>query len=291
MKNLLLFTAACMLLTSCDSSDDDTPIAPEMSNLTLNLSGLEDLGSDYLYEGWIIVDGAPISTGTFSVNANGDISQTAFTMDKETLDQATKFVLSIEPVPDPSPDPAATKLLVGDFSGTSATVSTGTVAASFSDVAGTYFLATPTGTGADEEAYSGVWFLDNSSGMPEVGLSLPTLEDGWKYEGWAVIDGVPVTTGTFTAIDATDEATPFSGTNPGPPFPGEDFLHNAPSGLMFPTDLRGGVTVISIEPFPDNSAAPFTLKPLVGMIPTDAMGVQQMGDNVIGSFPSGSVSR
>lgn len=289
MKNLLLFAGACLLLTSCHRGNVDDE--PDMSNLTLNLNGLEDLGSDYLYEGWIIVDGAPVSTGTFSVNGSGEQSQSTFTMDAETLDSATNFVLSIEPVPDPSSSPAATKLLIGEFNGNSATVSTGTVAASFDSVAGEYILATPTGTGAEDEKYSGIWFLNNSSGSPMVGLELPTLNDGWKYEGWAVIDDVPVSSGTFTALDEVDEADPFSGTNPGPPFPGEDFLHNAPSGLTFPTDLRGGVAVISIEPFPDNSPAPFTLKPLVGMIPADAMGVQLLNANVSGSFPTGSVSR
>ena len=57
---------------------------------------------------------------------------------------------------------------------------------------------------------------------------------------------------------------------PGPPFPGEDYLVNAPMGLTFPTNLAGGTAVISIEPDPDNSPNPFTLKPLVKMIPADA---------------------
>lgn len=278
-----------MALTSCHRGNVDDE--PEMSNLTLNINGLENLGSDYIYEGWIIVDGAPVSTGTFSVGNDGTLSEDTFSLDSETLEKATNFVLSIEPVPDPSPDPAATKILIGDFNGDTAAVTTGTVAPSFDAIAGEYILATPTGTGAEEEKYSGIWFLDNSSGSAEAGLVLPTLNDGWKYEGWAVIDGVPVTTGTFTSVSEMDEAAPFSGSNPGPPFPGEDFLHNAPTGLTFPTDLRGGVAVISIEPYPDNSPNPFTLKPLVGMIPADAMGVQTMGDNVAGSFPSGSVSR
>ncbi|NJB69808.1 hypothetical protein GGR42_000270 [Saonia flava] len=289
MKNLLLFAGVLALLSSCHRGNVDDE--PAMSNLTLNLNGLEDLGGDFLYEGWIIVDGAPVSTGTFSVNASGELSESTFSLDTEMLESATNFVLSIEPVPDPSPDPAPTKLLIGEFNGDMAAVSTGTVAASFDTVAGEYILATPTGTGAENEKYSGLWFLNNSSGSPMVGLELPTLNDGWKYEGWAVIDGVPVTTGTFTAVDDFDEADPFSGSNPGPPFPGEDFLHNAPSGLTFPTDLRGGVAVISIEPYPDNSPMPFTLKPLVGMIPADAMGVQALGDNVSASFPTGTVSR
>lgn len=62
----------------------------------------------------------------------------------------------------------------------------------------------------------------------------------------------------------------FSGNENVPPFPGEDFLANAPDGLTFPLDLSGGAAVISIEPADDNSPAPIALKPLVGEIPADA---------------------
>lgn len=70
---------------------------------------------------------------------------------------------------------------------------------------------------------------------PTAGLTLATLPAGWKYEGWAVINGTPVSTGTFTSASAADDSAPFSGATAGPPFPGEDFLQNAPSGLTFPT--------------------------------------------------------
>lgn len=286
------FALACLglLVASCSDSDDQTEI-PEESSLSLNLSGLENLGDDYLYEGWVIVNGAPVSTGTFSVNDSGELSKTEFAMDAETLAGATTFVLSIEPNPDPSPDPADTKLFVGDFNGNTASLSTGTVAPSFDTITGKFIVAAPTGTGAEEEKYSGIWFLDNSTGTMMPGLELPELEAGWKYEGWVVIDGVPVTTGTFTDVNSADEQAPFSGMNPGPNFPGEDFLVNAPADLTFPTDIRGKVAVISVEPYPDNSPAPFTLKPLAGMISEDGMGIQQIGTNVQASFPSGSVSR
>ena len=85
-----------------------------------------------------------------------------------------------------------------------------------------------------------------------------------------MIAGRPVTTGTFTAASGADASAPFSGSQGAPPFPGEDFLRNAPAGLTFPTDLSGGMVVISVEPFPDDSPAPFTLEPLLGPIPATA---------------------
>lgn len=284
-----------LALASTSCSNDDTIESPDpiptTTTLALDLTGLEDLGSEYLYEGWVIVDGTPVSTGTFSVDANGGLSNNQFDLDTQMLANATAFVLSIEPNPDPSPTPADTKIFVGDFNGNTASLGTGTVAPTFESLIGKFIIAAPTGSGAEEEKYSGVWFLDNSSGSPVAGLELPTLEAGWKYEGWVVVDGVPLSTGTFTSTVGSDEGAPFSGANPGPMYPGEDFLQNAPDGVEFPTDVRGKVAVISIEPFPDNSPAPFTLKPLAGMVAADAMGVQEIESNVIASFPSGTVTR
>jgi len=284
-----MLAAAGLVFTSCNDDDSD---GPSVADLTLSIDGLEDLGSEFAYEGWIIVDNAPVSTGTFTVDANGNLSESTFEVANSDLEAATMFVLSIEPVPDADPAPAATKLLAGSFDGNSASLSTSTVGGGFESAIGKYIIATPTGTGADEEEFSGIWFLDNSSGSAVAGLDLPELEVGWKYEGWVVIDGTPVTTGTFLDVNAADEAAPFSGTNAGPSYPGEDFLNNAPTGLTFPTDLRGTTAVISVEPDPDNSAAPFALKPLAGMIPATLSGnPYDIDNNVSASFPSGSVSR
>ncbi len=280
-----------IITTSCSNDDD----GPTTAGLTLDLTGLEELGSDYVYEGWIIVNGAPVSTGTFSSVTFPQI----FNVDATQLANATRFVLSIEPAVDPNPDPAPTKILVGDFSGSSATVNSNGIVADFSGAAGKYILATPTDTDDTNEA-SGVWFLDNTNAPPPVaGLTLPLLPDGWKYEGWAVIGGTPISTGTFTKVAATDDAAPFSGTValPAPNgadgfFPGEDFLQGAPAGITFPTDLKGATIVISVEPSPDNSAAPFTLKPLAHVVPSNAANhtVIDMGAGPVVSL-SGTVSR
>ena len=288
-KMILGVLALGIFATSC-SSDDDNGLST--ADLTLNLTGLEELGTDFVYEGWIIVNGSPVSTGTFS---SVTFPQT-FTVDSDDLDAATTFVLSIEPSVDSDPAPAATKILAGDFSGSSASVNSNGIVGDFSASTGKYILATPTDGGADTNEESGVWFLDNSSGSAMVGLDLPTLTDGWKYEGWAVIGGTPVSTGTFTSINDFDDnasTTPFKGdAGDGPAFPGEDFLQNAPTGLTFPTDLKGMTIVISVEPSPDNSANPFTLKPLAHMVPINALDhtVIDMGAGPV-SMLSGTVTR
>ena len=283
---ILSLFAFLLLMASCDNTND-------LSELNLNITGLEDLGDDFAYEGWIMVNGNPVSTGTFTVDANGNLSQTAFDVDAADLEAATMFVLSIEPVPDNDPAPAATKILAGPFSGNNANLATSTVGSDFENAKGHYILAAPTGSGDASEDFSGIWFIDNSSGSMMPGLDLPTLEAGWKYEGWVVVNGQPLSTGTFTSLNEMDEAAPFSGSNPGPPFPGEDLLVNAPAGLNFPVDLRGMTAVISIEPSPDNSAAPFALKPLLGNIPAGLAHAtaESMMNNTTASFPMGSVTR
>jgi len=286
LKLLAVFVLA---FTVSFCSDDDEPTT---NDLTLNISGLENLGPDYVYEGWIIVNSSPVSTGTFSVDDNGLLSQSSFILNIDDLAAATTFVLTIEPKVGDVPAPSDVHILAGDFNGNTGQLSIGHGAAlgnDFTSASGSYILATPT-DGAMNNENSGIWFLDLSSGSPSVGLSLPTLPAGWKYEGWAVSGG-PITSGKFTSVTGVDEFDGFSGTMDGPPFPGEDYLENAPSSVVFPLDLAGGKAVISIEPDPDNSPAPFLLKPLVGDIPAAAIDhtTYSMGQNL--SFPTGTVSR
>lgn len=291
MKRLILLSTLLLVFFACDEDNDD----PQTGNLKLDIDNLANLGSSEQYEGWVIVNGNPVSTGTFTVDDNGNLSQTSFMVDISDLENATAFVLSIEPIPDTDPAPSDIKLLGGPFSGNTANISVDHGAAlntGFGNATGTYLLATPTTSASDDET-SGVWFIDNSSGSPTAGLSLPALPSGWAYEGWAVIDGMPVSTGTFNMVDASDDDDMFSGSEPGPSYPGEDFINNAPAGKTFPTDLTGGMIVVSIEPSPDNNEAPFQLKPLVSETPADAMPLNpiDMNNTVSSTFPTGTITR
>ena len=290
----LLLLIPAIVFTSCNKDEDEPMVSS--GELKLNIMNLAPSASGEQYEGWIVVNGSPVSTGTFTVDANGQPSKTTFMVNADQLAAASDFVLSIEPSPDNDPAPSAIKIIGGTFSGNSASVSTAHGAAlgnDFSNIAGKFILATPT-TNTTEDELSGLWFLDLSSGSPAVSLELPVLPAGWKYEGWAVINGMPVTSGTFSMVDMEDDAAPFSGSDAaGPPFPGEDYVSNAPVGQTFPTDLSGATVVVSIEPNPDNSPDPFAFKPLVGNAPANAIDhtTYDMTSNVAGSFPSGSVSR
>ena len=294
MKKVLNLAFAFTIATLFVACSDDNNTVATTGDLTVDLTGLEELGSDFVYEGLLIVNGSPVSTGTFT---SVSFPQT-YTVGISDLETATTFVLSIEPAGETGADalaPAATKILAGDFSGSSANVTSTGIVGDFSASWGKYILATPTDAD-DTNEESGVWFLDNSGDEAVAGLGLPTLTDGWVYEGWVVLDGTPVSTGTFSTADLADDnaaTSPYKGTvGNGPAFPGEDYVTGSAAGVDFPTDLKGATVVISVEPSPDNSTAPFTLKPLIHVVPADAMNhtVISMVAGPLATL-SGSVSR
>ncbi len=272
-KKLLLVAGAT--LASTLAVPVSASAEPGSEAVELSFEGLEPLAADLVYEGWLIIDGAPESTGTFNIDADGDIV-VIDDVDVANADASTAFVLTLEPADDPDPAPSTTHILAGDFEDGVAPLSLDHPAAlgvDLSEAAGSFIVATPT-TAATDDDRSGVWFLDPTGPAPS--LDLPTLPDGWAYEGWAVIDGVPVSTGRFLDASGPDDFSGFSGPDGGPPFPGEDFIQNAPDGLTFPTDLTGATIVISVEPSPDDSTAPFALKPLVAEVPASlAVGTSQ----------------
>lgn len=292
---VLMLASATLGLAACD----DTSTAPLLDTLDLSFVGLDALANGYHYEGWAIIDGSPFSTGKFNIDGAGGLT----TVDGVSIPggifetgidlmNTSAVVITIEPSGDVDAIPADTHVLAGMIAGGSANLSVGHAAAlgdDFLSATGDYILATPT-DGAMTNENSGIWFLSLTTGSPMAGLVLPALPAGWAYEGWAVLGGQPVTTGRFTAVDIADQADPFSSTMGGPPFPGEDFLMNAPTGLTFPTDLAGGTAVISIEPEPDDAPGPFTLKPLVGAIDMSAVDhvTYALGNMATATFPTGS---
>lgn len=296
-KSILLFMVlgiSAFIMAGCDKDKDDDKIDTKMLNL--DIKGLGDLGNDYAYEGWIMVDGTPHSTGTFSVDGNGGLSKSQFELNPEDLDKATAFIVTIEPSPDNDASPSGVHLMAGNFSGSTAnlTVDHGSaIGTNFSNASGKYILSTPTDGDITTNEKSGVWWMDPSKG-PGRGLELPELATGWNYEGWAVINDIPVSTGKFSSVTTADASSAYSGSETnGPPFPGEDFLMNAPEGLTFPVDLSGAKIIISVEPDPDNSPGPFFLKPLKSDLanPATEHMLYNMKNNASESNPTGTVTR
>ncbi len=301
MKNLFLFSLCLALFISCGDDDGSgtatSAINPYFENLT-------PLGSDYVYEAWMIVDGAPVAIGRFNVDDKSVPTKSQFLAPKKDIENATAFVVTIEPGDEEGSDletPSTTKILAGSFDGDTANLTAtndNALVQGFGSLSGQYLLATPTDGDNAADELSGIWFLDNSGANLEPSLTLPGLSDGWRYEGWVVMEdangnAVPVSTGKFSDPAKADSGNPYSETVAmAPPFPGEDFLTMAPDDLTFPTDLSGMTAVISIEPNPDDSASPYGVKPLIGEIPTDAAAhtLYSMESN-LGSLPTGRAVR
>jgi hypothetical protein len=265
-----------------------TPAAAGEGQLSLNLIGLEDLGPGWVYEGWLIVNGAPVSIGVFTVDEQGDPSVSDFSVDSQDLENAATFMVTIEPLPDPDPAPSAVHVLGGDMIGGVALLTMDHPAAlgnSFTNISGSYILAAPS-VGEDAPYAHGIWWLDPEGGSRPA-LDLPALAEGWAYEGWVVGPDGPISTGRFTSVNGPDSdgGGPAAGPEATPPFPGQDFI-NPPLTL---TD--GYSVVISIEPEPDNSPAPFAFKPLSDPAIEDVGGgnLQAMALN-LASFSSGAVT-
>lgn len=279
-----LATAVACVAISCD--DDPVEASGDKKSFEVSFKNLPKLGEGWVYEGWFTIEGqSPVTAGIFTVDDKGKLSKNTFEVDKNFVDNAKDYVLTIEPSPDPDPKPSKVHILGGVVKDGTASLDTKhglAIKTDFSSVAGQYQIATPT-DGPNSNELSGVWFSK---------LTLPTLAEGWKYEGWAVIDGKPVSTGTFLETDKRDESGKHNGTvAAGPATPGEDFLRNAPEGLTFPTNLQGKPIVISVEPFPDDSPAPFIMKPLKATVGENAKDhtLYDMTKD-LSTLPSGTVT-
>jgi len=98
-----------------------------------------------------------------------------------------------------------------------------------------------------------------------------------------------------TSASGADSAAPFSGPNAGPPFPGEDFLANLPSGVSAPVNLADGssLAVLTIEPnlggADPTGAGPFSIKPLKSMIAAGQADHASVGmERDLSEVPSGT---
>ena len=288
----VLASCTCVLLSmvGCAEvlpSDANGVGEVDARTLRLELNGLEALGSAFVYEGWLIVDGVAKSSGRFTIDADGMLSQSEFDVSVDDAEMASTFVLTIEPAENDPPEPATTHVVAGDFNGDTADLSIGHAAAlgsDYSSASGSFILNTPSTADTDDDFDQGIWWLEATGEGPVASLELPVLPAGWKYEGWVVGTDGPVSTGRFIATVAADEdgAGPTGGPDGFPPFPGQDFINP-------PMVLVGSAAVISIEPDPDDNSAPFAIKPLVdATIDQVDIGVTQDMANMSANNPVGT---
>jgi hypothetical protein len=243
--------------------------------IRLQVSALEPLTGAF-YELWVVRGDKKLSAGSFNVADDGSLvdgfGHEARFFSSRNPASADAIVVTIEPLPDGDPGPSGIAVLTG-APRRNATAKL-RFPVSFADASGSFILATPTSAATSDET-SGVWFLDPAEG-PGPSLDVPSLPEGWVFEGWGVTQSTPLSTGRFSSPSGPDDSAMFSGSLAGPPFPGEDFLANLPAGVTSPVDLADGssMIVLTVEPhlggIDPTGSGPFSIKPLLVAVPSDA---------------------
>ena len=280
MRNLIpVFVLMVLFSTGCDSGD---VVEQEVAKVQvrLELENLAPLLDGYTYQAWAKIGFITLPSERFNVvengsfvNSSGQFIQNAFIF-TEDISDASQVFITIEDKRDSDETPSGTVVLAGDVSGSSATLSMTHPLAlntSFGGQSGSFMLMSWV-SGAPVDDTSGLWFIEGTRNAPTAGLSLPTLPDGWTYEGWVDKGGALVSTGTFRDNSGHDLERLYS-TSDTPPFPGEDFVENPPAGVTFPLDPSGGTVQITVEPFPDDTVLPYGITVLSGAVPASPTAV------------------
>lgn len=225
-----------------------------------------------------------VNTDGRPVNANGDLIQ-RFTADRN-LFSSVSVLITIEPGGTPGDSPGQAAILQGPFLDGVAELRV-PAPLLIGESAGSYRVFTPT-NGPDTAEGSGLWSMD-TDGEPL--LQLPPLNNIYAWEHYMVIDGQILSMARFASPDLPDFINPFSGPLLAPPFPGEDFLFNAPSGIVFPADLEGAHLLLTLEPIFDDTIGPSQLVVLEAFLPAGLQGGEIIElTNRTAGFPTGTAA-
>lgn len=297
MRNLFrILAATALFVAGCDSGD---VVEQEVAKVQvrLELENLPPLEDGFAYQAWARIGFEDHPSERFNVaengsfvNGGGQFIQNAFIFPID-LSEASRVFVTIENKSDSDEEPSGTVVLAGDVSGSVAALSTAhpmALGTSFEGQTGTFMLLN-WASGASPDETSGLWFMGGSRSNPTAGLSLPSLPEGWVYEGWIDKGGALVSTGAFREDDTHDLERRYSQTDT-PGFPGEDFLENAPDGVTFPLDPSGGTVHVTVEPFPDDTAAPFGIFVLSGTVPSSPTAATAYPLNTAVAAPEGTAT-
>lgn len=280
MKKLLILLFSGLILWSCEETD----IINETGKMQVTDFNLPELPPEYHYQGWLLVDGSYVSVGNITndsiINGIANFSN----IDVTDLNKAQSFAVTVEA--NDSPAPSNYVLLVGNFEGNTANLSSlgetvNGILSLANRISAAYTVQNASVPESESGNYgtNGIWFFKGTLENKE-----PTLQlnyEGLSYQAWAekTYDNTNhlLNMGTIVSDTINDSYKGFSYPNSVPEFPGEDFLQD-PSGEpdypegFFPMDVRN--TKIFITPTPtnyNNSITPFPIKLLEATVPADAV--------------------
>lgn len=262
----------------------------DIRGVALGFERLKQLGEEEgIYAAWINLDrGEVVGLGGFQVNAAGQpLDESGAVIERFSTDQAVFGAVSVfvtqEAAGVPT-RPGSNVVLQGPFFDGVAELNVPAPAES-TDATGRYRVFTPTdGPGTNEG--SGLWAIDVDD---EPLLELPATNNVYTFEHFMIIDGRALTMGRFNANDEVDTVNRFSGEEPAPEVPGEDFLVNAPEGLIFPADLSGARLIVTLEARIGDLVDPSQLVILEAILPAGLQGGEIIAlMNVTGDFPTGT---
>ncbi len=273
------------MFVACD--DDEGSMSS--GTLSLQLSGITQLGDGYVYALWLREGTSYVLLGDFTVASNGILSQSLFGLERERLLAGDGVLLTLE-VEDAIGDvPSNVRFMAGDFVNKGAVLlpsNSGAIDVDFSSSSASYILSTPTNGPLSNET-SGLWYFNTSTSQST--LDLPALNTNWMYETWVTVDDTTFSLGKFSDPLMADLSDLYSGPQAGYNAPGGDLLEG---NNQFPPNLLGERAFISVEPVPDDDAsAAFGIRlfsqDIVDVIPVEPieMEFQELG------IPRGLVSR
>lgn len=266
-----------LFLGGCDGDSGTKPPNPKVQ-MSINAQNLKPLKEGLLYKAWAKVGGVYYGTDAFNVTETGQFLTSgsqfrdkSFVLEADITD-AELVLISIEGKTSSATAPSNSVILAADVVGTNATLTTSHTSAmggNLSSQTGQLTIMTPSDLNTTNEA-SGVWYVTVSGTTLTKGLSLPTLNNGWAYQGWVEVGGTRLSTGRFTSNTSSDSNV-YSFPD-GPQFPGEDFLINPPTGVSFPFNLNNAKVSITVEPEPDDTADPSGMVVLTAQLPATVVG-------------------
>ena len=224
------------------------------TDLQLSFTGMPALANGFYYEGWVVVDGEPWSTGRFNVAADGSLVTPEGNPVKGGVYQADIDMTEAAAV-------AITLHPPGDDRGPNAQhIVGGAVEA----LAAKLTLDDSLGIGANLRESTGTYSLTGERSAT-LTFATPGMHPGFAYEAWVVKDGVLTSLGTFGGKPVDVAAG------------GHVHVHQQTDHTLKThelvvdgADLRGSRVVLTLEPIPDDAPEPFGITVLDGDVVASA---------------------